>query len=129
MAEFGLGPEVRALVASHLASMDHVEVLLLLCRKNEPVTAAEIFSTTGRPRELIETALQDLTTGGLLSQTMLNGTETYKFDPQSEGLRSSVNQLETMYNERPVTLVRAVYERPAQPVLSFADAFRLRRDE
>jgi hypothetical protein len=34
-----------------------------------------------------------------------------------------------MYNQRPVTLVRALYSRPSRPLQSFADAFRLRGGE
>jgi hypothetical protein len=34
-----------------------------------------------------------------------------------------------MYNSRPVTLVRAIYDRPASAARSFADAFRVRKTE
>ena len=128
MAEFNLGPEVRRLVASHLASMDHVEVLLLLHKRDpEALSIDDIVRESGRPVELIANALNDLSTGGLASSTPgAAGVESFRYDPQSESLRSVVNDLAAMYNERPVTLIRAIYDRPAQPVLSFADAFRVR---
>jgi hypothetical protein len=37
--------------------------------------------------------------------------------------------LAEMYHTRPVTLVRAIYERPARAVQSFANAFRLREGD
>ena len=42
--------------------------------------------------------------------------------------RAAIEQFAETYNARPVTLIRAVYARPS-PLRSFADAFRLRREE
>ena len=128
MSEFNLGPEVRRLVASHLASMDHVEVLILLYRSAPAaLPLGEIVSRTARPLPLIENALRDLTTGGLVADKSQTDSERlFAYEPQSDSLRGVVDELVAMYNERPVTLVRAIYDRPAQPVISFADAFRIR---
>jgi hypothetical protein len=111
--------------------MDHVEVLILLHKRHpDALSMDDIVRETGRPVELISNALNDLSTGGLVSSTPgAAGVESFRYDPQSEPLRSVVNDLAAMYNERPVTLIRAVYDRPAQPVLSFAEAFRLRGGE
>jgi len=108
--------------------MDHVEVLLLLHKRDpEALSTDDIVRESGRPVELIANALNDLSTGGLASSAPgASGVESFRYDPQSESLRSVVNDLAAMYNERPVTLIRAVYDRPAQPVLSFAEAFRVR---
>ncbi len=87
----------------------------------------DIVSQTARPVALMESALRDLTTGGLISGKIgPGGEQIFRYDPQTDSLRTVVEELVTMYNERPVTLVRAIYDRPAQPVISFADAFRLR---
>lgn len=128
MAEFTLGPEVRRLVASHLASMDHVEVLLRLRRAAPaPLARDELIRETDRPEGLVETALADLIKGGLVTtEEEAGGIPTLKYDPQSEELRRAVDELAAMYNERPVTLIRAIYDRAAQPVISFAEAFRVR---
>ncbi len=130
MAEFGLSPEVRELVASHLASMDHLEILLLLHgRAHEALTEEEMVRATGRPRELVRTAASDLVASGLLKQSGENPEARLAYDPRSEQLRMAVAELATMYNERPVTLIRAIYDRPAEPVVSFAEAFRVRGDK
>ncbi len=127
MSEFNLGPEVRRLVASHLASMDHVEVLILLYRSAPAaLPLSEIASQTARPGPLIENALKDLIMGGLVAdKSQTNSEPLFAYDPH-ESLREVVDEFVAMYNERPVTLVRAIYDRPAQPVISFADAFRIR---
>ncbi len=87
----------------------------------------EIVSQTARPGPLIENALKDLMMGGLVADRSQPDSEPlFVYEPQSDSLRGVVDELVAMYNERPVTLVRAIYDRPAQPVISFADAFRIR---
>ena len=127
--ESGLGPEVRRLIASQLASMDHVEVLLLLHRSAPAaLTQAAVARETRRPAELLSVVMSDLVRGGLASRASgPEGDDTFAYAPQSESLRRDVEQLVAVYNERPVTLIRAVYDRPPEPVTSFADAFRLRK--
>ncbi len=128
LSEFALGAEVRRLVATHLASMDHLEVLLLLSReKAGSMTVDEIASRLKRPFELVEKAVVDLESGGLVSATAnASGHSAFAYSPRSPELTSATDELAAMYNERPVTLVRAIYDRPAAPVMSFADAFRIR---
>jgi hypothetical protein len=53
---------------------------------------------------------------------------SYRYFPATATLRAAVDNLEIAYNTRPVTLVRALYDRTA-PIQSFADAFRLRKPE
>lgn len=43
--------------------------------------------------------------------------------------RAAVAELTVLYHQRPVTLVKLVYQQPPSPVTSFADAFRLRDPE
>lgn len=128
--DFGLGPEVRRLIASQLASMDHVEVLLLLHRSAPAtLTQAEAARETKRPVELLTAVMKDLVNGGLASRTSgPGGEDRFAYAPQSEALRREVEQLVAVYNERPVTLIRAIYDRPSEPITSFAEAFRLRKD-
>ena len=69
MAEFGLGPEVRRIIAANLATMDNVELLLLLHKGRSRIPEPQgMVCETERPMGLIVTALADLTSGGLVSQ-------------------------------------------------------------
>jgi DNA-binding IclR family transcriptional regulator len=108
--------------------MDHLEVLLLIHReKDKSLSFEEIVSQTARPRDLVQNALADLVSGGLVSQLDNEpGILKFAYAPKSQELALAVEQLAAMYNERPVTLIRAIYDRPPEPVMSFADAFRLR---
>jgi hypothetical protein len=108
--------------------MDHLDVLLLLYRqKPASLTMDEIVSRTERPRDLVEKAVADLNGGGLLSEEDIGaGLSKFGFSPKSPDLAAAVEKLAAMHNERPVTLIRAIYDRPPEAVTSFADAFRFR---
>lgn len=131
MAEFGLSPKVRSLVSSHLASMDHLEILLLLHgAAPDALSVKDMIQKTGRPGDLVHAAVTDLVASGLLAQSEPDlEAGVVSFNPRSDEMRSAVSELATMYNERPVTLIRAIYDRPAEPVVSFAEAFRVRGDK
>lgn len=122
-----LPPEVRALINGPVASMAHVETLLLL-RAAEPEPRA--LATIAAEAHIASPAaarrcLDDLVAAGLAVPVANDG---YRFAPAPEA-RAGVDALAQAYNEKPVTLVRAIYSRPPAPVQSFADAFRLRGGE
>lgn len=51
----------------------------------------------------------------------------YRYRPISEELRAHAENLERVYNQRPVTLVRVIYAMRDSRMRSFADAFRFRK--
>ena len=129
MADGELPGEVRHLIAQHVTTMEQVEVLLLLTRSPERALTVEEIRRELRlqptaPSPMTLTSLQD---GGLVEREGAHPPR-FRYAPANAALRRAVELLASAYNERPVTLVRLIYERP-DPVQSFADAFRLRRDE
>jgi len=129
VADPGIPSEVRQLLARHAPSMEHVEVLLLLARDPsralavEDVRAALRLPGTALPPKTFA-ALED---GGLIERDA-STPPAWRYAPANAALRRAVELLAIAYNERPVTLIRVIYERPS-PVQSFADAFRIRRDD
>jgi hypothetical protein len=73
-------------------------------------------------------ALAHLLAVGLVERDAASGVG-YRYAPATPALHRAVGMLLQMYNQRPVTLVRALYARPSTAVQSFADAFRLRPEE
>jgi hypothetical protein len=122
-------PAVRDLIDRCLSSMEHVELLLWLAaesaRTADRAVAAGVIHA---PADVADRRLSDLRECGLIERTA-EDKNLYRYQPKSAALRAAVEELSTMYNQRPVTLVRAIYERPVSPVRSFADAFRFRGDE
>jgi hypothetical protein len=124
MADKDLPSEVHRLIAEVISSMDHVEVLRRLqARPEEPMTLDAIAADTHLDRGLLVRVLHDLQSVHLISES--DGVYRYVANTRDA---DGVRQLIEMYNTRPVTLVRAVYAR-LSPVKTFADAFRIRRED
>jgi hypothetical protein len=52
----------------------------------------------------------------------------HRYGPLTEDLARGVGELAHAYNERPVTLIRAIYRIADSKIQSFADSFKLRED-
>ena len=129
MSDAGLPTDVLDMIARHLDSMEQVQVLLVLRRdaaRTWPVDAmaGEVRAT----REKIAAALATLAANQLVS-VETGDPRTYRYSPVTPALEAAVDNLEIAYNTRPVTLVKALYNRPPRAIQSFADAFRLRKPD
>jgi hypothetical protein len=52
----------------------------------------------------------------------------YAYDPASPPLENAIGELGRAYNERPVTLIGAIYRIADSKIQSFSDSFKLRDD-
>jgi hypothetical protein len=52
----------------------------------------------------------------------------YRYGPSTEDIERGIGELAHAYNEKPVTLIRAVYQIADSKIQSFADSFKLRED-
>lgn len=126
MADLDLPPAVLELINRYLPSHDHVEVLLRLAAEpDRRFTSDALLAELRVSRLVLETCLADLESAGLVGRDPSDGM--WRYSPRFDALREGVKELAVAYNERPVTLVRAIYARPATPIQSFADAFRIRK--
>ena len=124
MADAGLPEAVRELVRRDLASMTHLDVLLLLYRSpDREWTPADAAGQLQGTVETVGHALRDLDRSGLTVRGPGGG---HRYAPERPEARATVEMLADTYNRFPVQLIRAIYERPADPVQSVADAFRLK---
>jgi hypothetical protein len=122
MDDYTLPAEVRRLIDETLESMDHVELLFRIARRGE-ATAEWLGNDAHVDRSQVARVLHDLEHAKLI----VGNAGTYRVTPNPRD-RAAVDAFAETYNARPVTLIRAVYARPS-PLRSFADAFRLRREE
>lgn len=116
---------IRLLLSRNLHTVDHVTVLVALHDARNQAHTAESMSRTARLSQLqAAVVLDQLKTAGFASQSASGYIyHLERHDPLA------VDELAEMYHTRPVTLIRAIYDRPAAPVRSFADAFRIRKPE
>lgn len=122
--------EVTVLLRRALPSMVHIEVLLLLAKDpsrswDAAAAAAQVHSTP----ELAAAALVDLESARLAAAEPGSDPLSYRIDTRDDMAATAVASLREMYDRRPVTLIRAVYERPPSAITAFADAFRVRPPE
>lgn len=114
------------MIQRHLASMDHVELLVeLRGGRDESFAVTRLAERINKPMELVQRCLDALAGAGLAAQ-LSDGT--YRYAAREHTLDRTAEAVVRLYNERPVTLVRLLYERPPTAVNTFADAFKLRKD-
>jgi hypothetical protein len=53
----------------------------------------------------------------------------YRYRPSTVDLEHGIGELAHAYNEKPVTLIRAIYRIADSKIQSFADSFKLREDQ
>jgi hypothetical protein len=103
--------------------MEEVDALLLLAGHDVALSVPEIRARLRLP----ESSLPPASIIGLEKRGLVAGDGAeiprYRYAPGSEELRRAVGLLAIAYHERPVTLVRLVYNTP-QRAQTFADAFR-----
>jgi predicted ArsR family transcriptional regulator len=127
VSESELSPGLRELIDQYLGTIDEIEVLLwVFGRQGERHSAAAIAAGLHKPEESVRQQLQQLATNGFLVQHETEGT--YSYSVGTPGVTDAIEELARLYEERPVTLINALYERSSTSVRSFADAFRIRKD-
>ena len=117
--------EVRELVRQRVPSMDHVEALMCLhASPDDMISTSRVQECTRLGPETTRRSLMDLVRDGLARHDP--ASDSFTFAPRTPAERRAVDALSIMYHQRPVTLVKLIYEQPPTPVKNFADAFRLR---
>lgn len=128
MPEQELPPDVQALIDRHIATIEHVEVLVLLAR--DPARewrVEEIANALHLDRALAGRLSRELASAELCARDA--AADSYRYPLPASARQVSVATLVELYERRPVAVVRAIHNRPLRAVRSFADAFRLLRPE
>ena len=125
----GLPADVAQLIADRVESMEQVEILRFVRAEDARAWRADEIALKLRidPGSAARNVAA-LAERGLLSADA-GPPPTYRYAPATAALRDAVDGLAEAYNSRPVTLVKAIYDRPAPALKSFADAFRIRKPE
>ena len=120
--------EVRRLVRERVGTMDHVEVLMRLhADPNVALTASEVEAASRLGPETVRRSLDHLVRAGLARHDP--ASDSWRYAAGSIEDRRAVEALSVMYHQRPVSLVKLIYEQPPTPIKLFSDAFRLRKED
>jgi hypothetical protein len=104
------------------------ELLLLMAAHPESAFTPEDIVAAMRPVHITISAVKEYTAALAAARLIQEQGGTYRYCPRPD-LEARVGELIRAYNEQPVTLIRATYHIADRNIRSFADAFKLRRDE
>ncbi len=128
MAEAQIPDEVRRLVAEHIPTAEMLEIVLLLAREpGRGWTADEVSRRVFTVPAAAVASLEGLVARGLAASDTA-ADPSYRFAPATDELRRQVEALSEAYRVSRVAVIQLVFQKPADPLRSFADAFRMRRD-
>jgi hypothetical protein len=122
--------EIRRFIDAHIESIDQLEILRVLgdnpAQEFRPAAlAAEVQADPA----VVAAHLTAMHGRGLLVATVRGGEMMARYGPANPALAEQVGRLLQHYKERPVSMIKLVYERQKDPLRNFADAFRLRPPE
>lgn len=120
--------DLRRFIDQEIESVAQLEVLLLLREHAErDWSVAEVATALYIAPEMCATIL----TGWVRRKLVVVTTNEprYRYCPPSPEAEELLGRLATAYRERRVTVITAIYAKPIDRVRTFADAFRLRRDD
>lgn len=119
---------VRDFLTEKIDSAEQLETLLLLFRERErPWDADAVSQSIYTVPQSASRTLETLETRGLAAS---NGGSppAWRYAPATPAVDALVGELAAVYRERRAAVITFLYSRPADPVQSFADAFKLRKD-
>ena len=123
----GLPDDVHRFIYQYVASVEQLEVLLLMRR-----VPGRSWSAQDVARELyshptsIDGRFQSLLAAGLLRET---APGAFQYAPRSAELDAIVGRVDEMYGERRVAVISVIASRSVANVKAFSDAFRIRKKE
>jgi hypothetical protein len=119
-------PQVETFVSECIGSIAELELLLLLAEDpSRPWTidaaARQLYVTPAS----VDAVFVRMASKGLLSQ----GADGYRFSPPTPEAAETIRALKELYATRRLKVMEMIYAGPTDKYQSFADAFRLRKNQ
>jgi hypothetical protein len=128
-SQYQLAPIVSNFLRAHIASVDELELLMLLVMASD-----RWWDATSSSRELgmsiarARAGLDALASHNLLDIRITEDVR-YQFRPGTPDLEAAALALATVYQRTPAAVVHVIARSAPRHVRDFADAFRIRRRE
>ena len=125
MTDASLPQRVQRFLASHIDSIEKLEVLLLLrAQAARTWTGGEVAQALRIAEESARRRLDDLCERGMLA---CERSDCFRYAPISGTEAQAVDELAATYATRRVSVITYIFSQPTERIRSFADAFRLKR--
>jgi DNA-binding HxlR family transcriptional regulator len=120
--------ELKQFIAQHVESLAQLEALLIL-RQNpdQHWQSAELAQRLYITPDMCEAILADLERRGFAARA--SDGKAYYYQSREPAVDRLIDDLATVYQQRRVAVITEIYSKPVTKVQTFADAFRLRREE
>ena len=121
-----IAPDVRRFVLTSIASVPHMEALILL-RSTSPAcwNARDLARRLYVAPAVATAVMADLAAAGLLQQS---GDAGYYYQPPDAALAAIVDKLAGLYATQLVAITVLIHSKLDRKAQQFADAFNLRKD-
>lgn len=117
--------DVEAFISDCIQSVEEIEILLLLCSaRDRHWTPRQLSAQLRRTEHSVVLRVQSLVASGLVA--MEQGKISYVASPAED---DRVRQLAAIYEQRRAAVIDYIFAERPDPMKSFADAFRMRRDD
>ena len=122
--------DVRQFLLNFIRSVEQLEILRVLGEEPDRIWSTEELQRIAQvPAAAILKNLDELAALGLLRQMSAPPNSTWQYGPQTDLLEGQVSRLLNVYRQRPVTMIRMVYDRTPTLLREFSEAFRLRKKD
>ncbi|MDZ4779106.1 MAG: hypothetical protein SGJ19_02505 [Planctomycetia bacterium] len=121
--------DIRRFVHESFDSVVKLEILLLLrSTPGRAFTSDDVAGALQASRDMMHTPLRELAGRGLLRPDDANPS-AYCYAPVDETLQAKVDAVAELYRVRRAAMVSLIYSQPVDRMQSFADAFKLRKEQ
>jgi hypothetical protein len=122
--------DVTTFMYENVETIDQLEILRILGEdRQKEWDHVALAREVQAPPEVVRAHLTAMHTRGLLTATPRERSLSCRYGVSTPELEHRVGRLLEMYKERPVTMIKMVYERAYDPLRAFSDSFRIRKEE
>ena len=118
--------ELKQFIGQHIESLGQLEVLLYLREHSDrSLDAREVSNKLGLVSEMSAAILADFVRRGLAASV----EGRFQYCVSSPEIDRVIGLLVEMYRDRRLAVTNEIYSKPLEKVKSFAEAFRLRKEQ
>ena len=125
MMDKPISSNLRQFIASHIHSVEHLDILCLLAENpSRDWSVRDAHQNIQSTEKSVQEGLYHFVGCDLLAK---NKDGTFRFAPGSTDLNSAAVELIKTYRERRVSVIEAIYRKQKEPVQQSEDTSRFKR--
>ena len=123
----GVPKETQAFIRAHIRSIRQLEALLWFRENPAPVTASALAREERIDQDMADDLLRSFERSGFADGPDEDGA--YRYRPKDREVAAQIDKLAEVYGTYRVSVINLVFAMPSESVQSFADAFKIKRDD